>query len=174
MIVDPNKMAEAIAHGMKSQTPEFQAQRDRMLAEWEIKRIQLERIRADEMKLRKDFVAFAFNPARVSGTETLDLPDGRKVKATKILNYFFVSHDENITTLEAVRNAIKELEDMGPEGGFLAERLVRWTPELSIGEYKKLGALRKGAAYKATLDAILETREGTPYLEIVEPRGTVY
>lgn len=60
--------------------------------------------------------------------------------------------------------ALDELTALGNEGPFVAERIIKWTPELSVSEYKKLTP-----AQKAIIDKVVTTTPGLPTLEIKEP-----
>jgi hypothetical protein len=148
-------------------TPEWFAERDRQLTEWEAAKRKLEEAKADEMEIRKKVVAFNFNREKLEGTERVELNNGWELKAVKKLNYNFVSPVEGIDRKVAVDDALTRIEQLTPEGSFIADRLVKWTPELSVSEYRKLEP-----QVKAIIDTVIETKEGAPTLELVPPKGT--
>lgn len=152
-------------------TPEWFAARDKMLADWEQSKRDLEAAKAREMELRKEVVTFNFDHTKLEGTERVDLANGYQLKAVKKLNYALVSPVEGVSVVDAVDTALSKMEAMGPEGKFIADRVVKWSAELSLTEYRKLDELPNGKAYKAILNTVIETREGAPTLEIVPPKG---
>lgn len=152
-------------------TPEWFAERDRILAAWEATKVALEQAKENEMKLRKEFVKFAFDNDKLSGTERIELANGYQAKAVKKLNFKFVA-PEGVKVVDAVDKALTEIEAIGGEAQFIAERLVKWTADLSIGEYNKLGESEIGRQIKAKIDTVIETTEGAPTLEIVPPKGS--
>lgn len=153
-------------------TPEWFAVRDAMLQEWEDSKRKLEQAKADEMELRKKVVAFNFDHNKLEGTERVELANGYQLKAVKKLNYKLVSPFENMTVVDAVDAALTELESFGPEGKFIAERVVKWSCDLSLSEYRKLDEIPNGDKYKAIIDKVVATDEGAPTLEIVPPKGS--
>lgn len=54
----------------------------------------------------------------------------------------------------------------GEAGELIAERLIKWTPELSLTEYKQLSD-----KYRKIIDDVITASEGMPTLEIVEPKA---
>lgn len=147
-------------------SPQWVIERDRRLAAWEQSKIDLETAKAREMELRKEFVDFSFDPNKKEGTERIDLNNGYQAKAVKKLNYTFKSDREGVEVADAVDLALQRLEAVGPEGKFIASRLVKWTPSLSLSEYRDLAP-----QFKAVIDPVIETKEGAPSLEIVAPKG---
>ncbi|URA06966.1 hypothetical protein Pfeifenkraut_BL30069 [Xanthomonas phage Pfeifenkraut] len=153
-------------------TPEWFAERDRILAAWEASKLTLEKAKEDEMNLRKEFVKFAFDNEKLSGTERVELNNGYQAKAVKKLNFKFVSRDENVKVVDAVDKSLTEIEALGGEAPFIADRLVKWSADLSVGEYNKLTESETGRKIKAIIDNVIETTEGAPTLEIVPPKGS--
>jgi hypothetical protein len=152
-------------------TPEWFAVRDAMLGDWEQSKRALEAAKNAEMELRKQVVQFNFSREKLEGTERVDLANGWQLKAVKKLNYNLVAPVEGVTVVDAVDLVLTEIEGISPEGKFIAERLVKWTPELSLSEYRKLDDLPNGKAFKQAIDKVIETKEGAPTLELVPPKG---
>lgn len=135
---------------------------DKLLA-WDHAKKALDAAKALESSLRqevlKDFYDFGGESDLREGTENLELGNGYKLKATFKLSRKL--ENKNGETSEALR-AIAEIF----EGGKLyAERLVKWSPELSVSEYKKLPT-----NIREVIDSALTSKAATPSLEIVEPK----
>lgn len=152
---------------LKEGSIEWMARRDELLSRWQSEHLLLTRAKADELRHRLEFIKFAFNKEKLDGTERIVLRNGYEAKAVKSLRYIFVSRDAGLTAEEALKAAIDALVASGPEGVFVANRLIKFTPELIVGEYKKLTP-----RLKEIVDTVVDTREGTPTLEIIPPKGT--
>ena len=116
-----------------------------------------------EAALRKEVLAncFSFDPEALrEGTENFELGNGYKLKAV-----FKISRNLNNEN-EAVDKVLSKIEKTGPEGQFIAERLVKWKPELSVSEYKKLPE-----KFKKLFDEVVTSKEATPSLELVAPKS---
>lgn len=146
-------------------------ERDKRLAAWEASKTALEAAKASEMELRKAFVDFSFDPTKKEGTERIELHNGFEAKAVKKLNWSLVSPIEGISVPDAVESALDRIEAIGEVGKFIASRLVKWTPELSKSEYNKLAEIPEGGKIKEIIDTVIQTKEGAPTLEIIQPKG---
>ncbi len=145
---------------------QFETLRDALLVSWQDSKIALERAKELEMQLRKQIVDFAFDPNKQSGTENVELGNGYKLKAVKTLRYSFVKNADNKLDKAAIDKALAKIEKDGAVGELIAERLVKWTPDLSLTEYKLLSE-----KHKLIIDSVIVTTEGSPTLEIVEPKN---
>ena len=126
---------------------------------------QLDEVKALEMELRKQVFELDF-PNPTLGTQRIELADGFKLKAVYSINYKLLGGND---TIESVQDSIARLN---VTGSVLADRLVKWKPELSESEYKKLDpAIPEQAAIKAVLDKIIETKPSSPTLEIEAPKA---
>jgi ADP-dependent phosphofructokinase/glucokinase len=135
------------------------------LLQWEDAKATLEFAKAEEMRLRKEVVDLFADESKLKGTENVELEDGAKLKIVKKLNYKLDSD------IEKVETALDKIEALGAEGKFIADRLVKWTADLSVSEYNKLDELGEdGAKYKAIIDEVLEIKSGAPTVELVEPK----
>ena len=152
---------------------EFAELHDKTLLKWEQAKAALDAAKEDEMSLRKLYVAIASDATKQKGTENIALGNGYKAKVVKKVNYGFIKNADNKVDVDAIHDAQDEIEKLGNEGAFLAERLIKWSAELSVSEYNKLepesNATHK--AVKAALDKVIVTSEGAPTLEIVAPKG---
>ena len=139
------------------------ANRDAKILAWEAAVKALAAAKDAEAALRKEVLAeaFAFDPEALrEGTENLELGNGYKLKAV-----FKISRNlknEN----EAVDKVLSKIEKTGPEGAFIAERLVKWKPELSVSEYNKLPE-----KFKKLFDEVVTSKEAMPSLELVAPKS---
>jgi hypothetical protein len=148
-------------------TPQqWKAQRDLLTQNWLNAKATLDAAKETEAQLRRELVAFVADPNKISGTENIELGNGYKLKAVKKINYTFVSNKEGIDVADAVDDVLTEIENLGADGKFIAERLVKWKPELSLSEYKLLDA-----KCKALIDSVIQTKEGLPTLEFIEPKA---
>ena len=145
---------------------EFVAERDRLLLTWEESKKALEVAKEKEMEQRKAVVAFAFDPNKESGTERIELGNGYQAKAVKKVSYSFIKTEGGKLNKAAIDNALSKIEKTGPAGELIAERLVKWTPDLSLTEYKQLDE-----KFKKIIDEVIVTSEGAPTLEIIAPKS---
>ena len=139
------------------------ANRDAKILAWEAAVKALAAAKDAEAALRKEVLAeaFAFDPEALrEGTENFELGNGYKLKAV-----FKISRNLNNEN-EAVDKVLSKIEKTGPEGAFIAERLVKWKPELSVSEYKKLPE-----KFKKLFDEVVISKEATPTLELVAPKS---
>ena len=139
------------------------ANRDAKILAWEAAVKALAAAKDAEAALRKEVLAeaFAFDPEALrEGTENFELGNGYKLKAV-----FKISRNLNNEN-EAVDKVLSKIEKTGPEGSFIAERLVKWKPELSVSEYKKLSE-----KFKKMIDEVVTSKEAMPSLELVAPKS---
>lgn len=151
---------------------EFLALHDETLAKWEAAKAALEVAKETEMKLRKLYVAIASDPTKEKGTENIALGNGYKAKVVKKINFGFIKGADEKVDWEAVMTAQDEIEKTGNEGAFIAERLFKWSAELSVSEYNKLDVSNPShLAIKKIADKVIVTTSGAPTLEIVAPKS---
>jgi hypothetical protein len=131
----------------------------RLIHEWEEKKAELARVKAEELALRVKLVAEGFDPDIRTGTQNLLLKTGDILKAKKRLNYSF-------TSTAALKTVLVRMEDIGPDGAFVTQRIVSWSPRLVLGEYHKLTELPNGALYRQMLDPVIVVTDATPELEL--------
>lgn len=145
--------------------------RDELIMQWEQAQKAAAAAKDLEMKLRKQVVEVCFPDAPV-GTSNLELTRGYKLKAVKKLNYSLDKTDDSART-DAALDAIAKI---GNEGTFIAERLVKWKPELSITEYKAIQTRAAGGDENAKkmlehINAVLTITDASPELEMVFPKA---
>lgn len=146
---------------------EFKAQGAKLLQQWEESKKRLDVAKEEEMKFRKEYVAFASDSDREIGTENIQLDNGYKAKVVKKINYDFIKKDDEKTVdKKAIDSALCKIESDGAAGELIAERLIKWTPSLSLSEYKILSP-----DHKSIIDDVLVTKEASPTLAIVAPKG---
>ena len=107
-----------------------------------------------EMSLRKTIVDNYFDSENLEGTENLDLGEGYKLKCVKKLNRSFVTKEES---------EIEKVLDKLPDE--ISSRIIKYKPELSVSEYKKLDDKNR-----KIFDKLIVTKEASPSLEIVAPK----
>lgn len=145
---------------------EFIAERNRLLMIWQNERQTLEIAKEREIEARTAAVEFAFDQAVLKGTERIELGGGFIAKAVKKLNYSFVKNDDGKVNRNAIEKALLKIEKEGAAGELIADRLVKWNPDLSLSEYNLLSE-----KHKKIIDEVIITTSGTPTLEIIPPKA---
>jgi hypothetical protein len=133
-----------------------------LLIEWQEAKKQSAFWQAEEMELRKRVASLL--PVVNEGVNTLPLEYGYALKVTGNRNYSLAYKNGEID------EALQHIRMLGAEGAFLADRMVRWKPELSLAEYKKLDkANPTHRRVKELIDGALTITESAPKVEIKEP-----
>lgn len=127
--------------------------RDEQILAWQEAKKQLDALKESEMAMRKHIVASQFDADKI-GAQNVELGKGWKLKAVTKVRYN-VDRDT-----DKVDNVLDQLED------WQADRLVKWKPELSVSEYKKLDD-----EDRAKVDAIVTIVPSSPELSLVPPKG---
>ncbi len=130
-----------------------------ILAKWEAAEKALARAKEAELALRNQVVEAFYPSHKDEGTENVLLGNGYKLKAVFKMN-------RRLAGVDDVNTALEKIEALGPEGRFIAERIVRWKPELSKTEYDKADL-----KYQKIINTVLTISPATPALEIVEPKA---
>lgn len=137
--------------------------RDELILKWQEATKALALAKEVELSLRNAVIQANFSaemsPTGLNeGTHNIELGNGYRLKAVGKLNY-------NVST-EAAEKALDAIAKSGPEGKFVAARLVTWSPRLSLTEWRNLpDKLRK------VFSPALTITPATPTLEIVEPKA---
>ena len=142
--------------------------RDEVLIEWQRLQTELANAKAAEMEMRKYVVKRAF-PDATEGTNKLELGQGYELKAVVKFNY---NLDPDLDKVEA---ALDKIALMGNEGAFIADRLVKWSADFLLTEYRKLedkDATQIQLAIKKEIDNVLLITDAAPSLSIVEPKAS--
>ena len=145
------------------------AKRDELLLKWQNASAALENAKVAETQARLEVTQHLYPQGVPEGTNNIDLGKGYTLKVVGKMNYnLSESAKPRNAAMKpfATRVALNEIEKLGNEGKFIAERLVKWQPELSLTEYRQLGD-----QYKKIIDTALTISPGIPSIEIVEPKG---
>lgn len=128
---------------------------------------ELARLKLVESLLRAEVVNRYFGSDIKEGMNNYDLGRGYTLKVTHGFNYNLSESEKpkNGGVVKATSLALARIKTLGNEGAFIAERLVKWTPELSITEYRKLGD-----EYKKIIDTALTISAASPKVEVAEPK----
>lgn len=145
---------------------EFIAERDARLVKWDTAKKALDAAKEEELKLRKEAVLFLHDPSQAGKTENVPLGNGYVAKTKTPVNYGWVKNADGRADKAKIEKALQKIEKDGDAGELIAERLVKWSPELSLTEYKQLSD-----KWKKIIDEVIVTTDGTPTLEIVEPKA---
>lgn len=132
--------------------------RDTAIQTWKDAQAQLAFWKDAELTARNSAIESAFSEPVDSGTMNYDLGKGYKLKAVFRENYKLEKGD-------ALEKALAKIEATGERGVLIAERVIRWKPELSKTEYDLMPD-----ELRAILDTVLTVEPGTPSLELVEPK----
>lgn len=132
-------------------------ERDELIMQWEAAKLELDHWKERELHLRTKLVDSYFTTDE--GTQNLELGEGWKLKAVVKTNYTLITKDE------ALEKALSKLERFGAEGKFVAERIVTYSPKLSLSEYKKLDT-----KFRKIIDEVVVTKPATPSLELIAPK----
>jgi hypothetical protein len=173
--------AEANVEAAPVETPEeFAARRDNAILTWRHDKQQLDFWKGNEAARRAEVTAICFPEAK-KGTQRYPLGSGYALKLVYGYNYKLGNKEmvDPINPGEAipVRKQVEMLEDaiaeLGNEGPFLAQRLIKWTPELVEREYLALDSDNEThMKAKALIDAILTITPASPQLALEEPKAS--
>lgn len=147
--------------------------RDQMIMQWQQAKAAADSAIALERDLRATIVANAWPVGkRKVGTNNLDLGNGVTLKGVLALTYKLDSADDSARTYAAE----EAIEALGNEGAFIASRLIKWKPELSVSEYKALETEGQYAnathvKIKAIIDEVLTISDASPQVSVVYPKG---
>lgn len=152
-------MTQPTAGALLNPWPEKPLTKEEKLQKWLDAKKALDVAKQTESKARTAVVeAFPFDANVQEGTQRLPLANGWELKVVKKLNYKLDDKDG------ATDKALEKIEKLGPEGVFIAERLVKWKPDISVAEYRKLDD-----KFKTIIDSVLTTTPGLPTLELIDP-----
>jgi len=149
------------------QSPYDKMDRDALLMEHQKLKDDIDKLKEREMELRKYIVDRCF-PNKQEGTNTLALGDNFNLKAQIKYNYKLDNDNSMVET------CLDQIEKMGNEGSFLAERLVSWHATFNLTEYRKLcesDATDIQKKIRKKIEEILTITEAAPTLEIKAPKS---
>lgn len=140
---------------------------DEVLLEWGKRKTILAVAKEREMEFRKYVVNRAF-PEKHEGTNTLELGKGYELKANVKFNYKLADND-------VVEKTLEEIAVIGNRGKFIADRLVSWTPNFLLTEYRQLQEDEKAGSAEAKnilklVEKMLTIDDAAPELKIKEPK----
>jgi hypothetical protein len=126
--------------------------------------LELARVKASEAMLRKRIAAHFF-PNPTEGSAHNKYPLATLGDTTGAI--LQMDHKINRKVLEPELAAYKAAEDAGSNEHIKLpwNKLIKWKPELSGTEYKKLTAEERAAC-----DTVLEIKDGMPDLKVVIPK----
>lgn len=163
----PEWLSEEIERLLKAY--QFPLTNDGMLMLWQKAKENLDHWKDLEMAWRKICAAFLV-PAKTEGATTVPLGNNYNAKVNNKYNYKLDSNNDRVWA------GLDKLEKLGNEGKFVAERLVSWSPNFLLTEYRQLQEdAEKGSQFaKEALKIIAEFMTITPAapeLKIVEPKA---
>ena len=161
----PEWLTEEIAAELKLRSKPIN--QDGMLMLWQNAKDNLDNWKDLEMQYRKICAAFLV-PDKSEGTNTVELGNDFKAKVNFKYNYKLASDND------VVWDGLARIEKLGNEGKFVAERLVSWSPNFLLAEYRQLQEDKeKGSKFAddalKIINGMLTITEGAPTLEIKPP-----
>lgn len=165
----PNLAPQPQINPEPSAFPEWDAKdRDAVLVEWGIRKQALDIAKEAEMAFRKYVVKRAF-PNPDEGVNNLELGNGYTLKANVKYNYKLADN-------KIVEDGLDKLCKIGNNGSFIADRLVSWTPNFLLTEYRELQKQAADGSVEAkqmlqVVTSFLTIEEAAPSLEIREPKA---
>jgi hypothetical protein len=141
--------------------------RDQLLVRWQSLKDELAKVKEAEMELRKYIISRAF-PNPDEGMNTLELGAGYQLKAAVKFNY-------RLEDNKKVEEGLTRIEQIGNQGKFIADRLVSWTPNFLLIEYRVLETEAKEGSQEAKqilaiVNDFLIISEAAPELSIKESK----
>ncbi len=133
--------------------------RDEVLFAWQRSKQDLEIAKENEMEWRKYVVKRAFPEAK-EGTNTTELGNGYALKAVVKYNY-------NLLSNEVVEHCLDRIRKIGSQGSFIADRLISWTPNFLLTEYRAI----ESEEILRIVNEMLIITEAAPTLTIAAPKG---
>ena len=117
-------------------------------------------------------VSSAMFPSPVKGTQRFDLGGGYKLKLVHGYTYSLGIKDAETSIEIQVQQLHAAIASLGNEGPFLADRLIRWKPELVASEYEKLDMSNPThAKAKELIGDLLAVKDASPQLTFEEPKA---
>jgi hypothetical protein len=149
---------------------------DEVLMQWQASKETLQAATEEEMRLRKLAVEMGFGKSAQEGTNNQELGNGYVLKAVIKKNYKLVKpENEPGNTFDAVDKVMDNFARISNEGAFIAERLFKYSVDLSVSEYKKLVEEATVDTTKAKLLAeankVVLITDAAPTLDIKEPKA---
>ncbi len=144
--------------------------RDELLTKHLVIKEQLEKLKAEELDLRKYIVKRAFPDAK-EGMNTQELGNGYQLKAGVKFNYNLVNDNDKIFLVQ------DKISKVGNKGAFIAERLFSWKCNFLLTEYRVLQEDAKANSpdaieiLKLLTEVLTIDDKAAPTLDIKEPKG---
>jgi|WetSurMetagenome_2_1015567.scaffolds.fasta_scaffold103746_2 hypothetical protein len=136
-----------------------------LIRNWDAKAKAAKAAVAEERDARAAVVAHVFDGADY-GTNNFDLGNGYTLKYVRSINYTLDTKDVDPNTgASNTDRALDNIRALGNDGQFIADRLVKWKPELSVSEYKLLPN-----THKKIIDTVITTKDASPSIEITGPK----
>lgn len=145
------------------------------LATWYDCQAKLEKLKADELTYRNKVVQYFFPDGLKEGVQDVDMPEGWKLKVTGKIN-----RKVQPELIAMVTQELDKVQESVPaEERLQCADLIRYKPELSVTEYKKLveqvktssgGTQEFFKTLLTTFDQVLVTSDGTPSVELIQPK----
>ncbi len=157
-----------------------QEEKNNLIKSWLNIKGQLDSVKTTEADVRV-VVAEALFPTPKKGTQRYISPEG--FGAIKLVHgWTFTLGDKDavdpstgtkVPIKDQVDAVLVQIEAMSERAKLLADRLVKWKPELSVTEYELLASLEddEAIAIKTLIDGILTVKPAAPQLTFEPPKA---
>lgn len=110
-----------------------------------------------DAELRGMIYGGAFAAMEDGKQHTIELGNGYKLKGKRPINYK--------VDAAKIDDALDALTKIGNSGAFLADRVIKWEPKLSLTEYNQLTEEQRAA-----IDVAITTTPGLPVVSVEGPK----
>lgn len=132
--------------------------RDNLIQAWIEAQTDAAAAKEREMQLRKAVAEKCFPDQQAARTQNLELGNGYLLKLESTVTH-------KLDKLK-VDDVLTKIEKTFENGKFVVERLVKFDPVLSVGEYNKLDP-----KIKRLFDTVVTTTPAAPKLTFIEPKA---
>jgi hypothetical protein len=136
--------------------------RMQLIGSWYAAKNAADQADANEFALRNSVIAVAFDPNKLSGSETIDIGNGYKLQAVKIQG--ITATNQNGETVALLQLVAQHL------GNDTAAALISWQPIVSVSTYKSmLAKAQLVPELNEALSKAITLKPGSPQLKLIEP-----
>lgn len=152
-------------------------ERDALINTWLTEKTMAEAAVAAERETRAKVTSWLF-PTPAKGTQRYPLNNGYAVKLVYGYTYTLGDKDKideagrKVPVYDQALDVIEAIENLGEKGKILADRLIKFKPELSGSEYEKLDVSDPiERQVRDLIDGILTVKPNSPQLTFETPKG---
>lgn len=166
---EPAKLDDPLSEELKARLikEKLPTTPDGLLMLWQRTQQILADAKADEMEIRKTAVK-VYVPKPVEGMNNVDLGSGFTLKAAVKFNYKLADN-------KTVEDGLDKISKISNEASFIADRLIGWTPNFYVSEYREIQKAADEDSNQAKemlriIETFLTITDAAPTLEIKAPK----